>query len=361
MSFSTQTPDQNPGRTTIDFLFVALLSITLVSCNVNLLPDNTKEWKTTCRGNCTLGPGAQGVKVFVEPDAGYFIITDAIRSARKSVWLEMYLLTEKHVINALEEAANRGLDVRVMLEGHPYGGGGVSPELTLDRLRAANIQATTTSPAYRLTHAKMMLIDGRTAFIMTSNLTQSALGGSSHAKNREFGIIDTDPKDVQALVDIFRADWQRRDIEINNPHLVISPLNARYTFMALIQSAQKTIFLEAEEMKDDAIIEALVDAAQRGIQVRVILPAPRSTLDDGSTAEIQTLQQGNVEVKEATHLYMHAKIILVDGQKAFVGSENISTPSLDSNREIGILIADRQVLNTLQQTFQYDWQASHIT
>ena len=50
--------------------------------------------------------------------------------------------------------------------------------------------------------------------------------------------------------------------------------------------------------------------------------------------------------------------LVVDGQVAFVGSENISTASLDRNREVGILIADQAVLNTLQQTFQQDWQDS---
>ena len=55
---------------------------------------------------------------------------------------------------------------------------------------------------------------------------------------------------------------------------------------------------------------------------------------------------------------MHAKIIVVDGQKAFVGSENISTASLERNREVGLLIADTNVINTLQQTFQQDWTDS---
>ena len=55
---------------------------------------------------------------------------------------------------------------------------------------------------------------------------------------------------------------------------------------------------------------------------------------------------------------MHAKIIVVDGQRAFVGSENISTASLDRNRELGVLIADANVIHTLQQTFRLDWGAS---
>lgn len=43
---------------------------------------------------------------------------------------------------------------------------------------------------------------------------------------------------------------------------------------------------------------------------------------------------------------------------AFVGSENISTSSFERNRELGVLIADDNVINTLQQTFQQDWSGS---
>jgi cardiolipin synthase A/B len=57
-------------------------------------------------------------------------------------------------------------------------------------------------------------------------------------------------------------------------------------------------------------------------------------------------------------LYMHAKIIVVDNKVAYVGSENISVQSLDQNRELGIIVSDPSVLNTLQTTFQYDWGAS---
>jgi phosphatidylserine/phosphatidylglycerophosphate/cardiolipin synthase-like enzyme len=55
---------------------------------------------------------------------------------------------------------------------------------------------------------------------------------------------------------------------------------------------------------------------------------------------------------------MHAKIIIVDGRIAFVGSENISAQSLDQNRELGIIVSDSSVLDKLQTTFQSDWAVS---
>ena len=56
-------------------------------------------------------------------------------------------------MRALEEAANRGLDVRVMLEPNPIGGG-TSPSKTLDTLAASGVKTQFTNPSFSLTHEK---------------------------------------------------------------------------------------------------------------------------------------------------------------------------------------------------------------
>ena len=311
-----------------------------------------------CQNNCTLGSGINGVQVYVEPDDGEGVITNAVRSAHKSVWLEMYLLTDTNVIHALEDAANSGIDVRVMLEPHPYGES-ASAARTLDELRAAGIKAQDTDPAFTLTHEKGMIIDGKTAYIMTSNFTRSALGGSSGTTNREYGIIDTNPQDVQAITAIFDADWNHTTAQFNDPNLVVSPVNSRSAFISLIGSAHHTLLIEAEEMQDSSIESAIINAAKHGVQVEVILP-PTSSSSGGSNSQgISTISQAGVQVREDPRLYMHAKIIIVDGSEAFVGSENISTQSLDENRELGIIVADAGVLSKLESTFQTDWGDSH--
>lgn len=349
-------------------LTLILVCFSLAGCGVDISTGGNNPFSQgssdSCSGTCTTSSGAtQGLQVFVEPDAGDSVITSAIQGAQKSVWVEMYLLTDRKIINALEEAAHNHIDVRVMLETHPYGGGGVSPTETLDRLQAAGVQTKSTNPAFALTHEKGMVIDNKTAYITTANYTLAALGSSRSTENREYGIIDTNPQDVQSVADIFTADWNRSSFQLSDPNLVVSPINSRTTFESLIDNAHKSLQIEAEEMQDSAIEQALTRAAQRGVQVQVILPSSNSTSSesagsDSNSQGIQTIKQGGVQVEEDTHLYMHAKIIVVDGQKAFVGSENISTASLEQNRELGIVVSDQGVLHTLQQTFQQDWQGS---
>src|SRR5690242_13913488 len=145
--------------------------------------------------SCALGPGVQNVQLFVEPDAGVKPVTSAIAAATRSVWVEVYLLTDARVISALEDARRRGVDVRVMLDEHPYGFDVVSPQRTLQTLTTAGIQAKFADSAYTYTHAKMLIIDEATLFVLTPNLSQSGLGGSSLGRNREFGVVDTHGED----------------------------------------------------------------------------------------------------------------------------------------------------------------------
>lgn len=105
----------------------------------------------TCVGeSCTLGPGVRDVQLFVEPGADAKPVTSAIAAAVHSVWVEVYLLTDARVIAALEDATRRGVDVRVMLEEHPYGFDVVSPQRTLQTLTTAGIQAKFASSALLL-------------------------------------------------------------------------------------------------------------------------------------------------------------------------------------------------------------------
>jgi len=310
-----------------------------------------------CTSACTSSGGIQEATLSVEPAAGDTPEVQAIQGAKQSIQMEMYLLTEYNVIGALEDAANRGVNVQVMLEGHPVGSGSTTPQQTIAKLNAAGVKAQETNPAFALTHTKLMIIDGKTAFISSGNFTKSALGGSSSTSDRDFLIDDTNSADIQQCSAIFQADWARTTPQITDPDLVVSPVNARDKLAALINGAKQSLHLEEEEMQDPQIIQALTAAAGRGVQVDVVVPTPNSGSADEQGE--QQLTQSGVKVTTISDknggLYIHAKIIIADGNLAFVGSENVSTYSLDKNREIGVLVANSQVIQQLEATFQQDF------
>jgi hypothetical protein len=150
----------------------------------------------------------------------------------------------------------------------------------------------------------------------------------------EYGIIDTNPQDVQAISAIFVADWNHSTAQFDDPNLVVSPINARNDFITLINSAHNTLLVEAEEMNDGDIEQAFIKAAQRGVQIEVILPTANASSGDSNSQGIATILQRGVQVREDPQLYMHAKIIVVDSRVAFVVSTvvQIRLPNLDNSR-----------------------------
>jgi cardiolipin synthase len=340
-------------------IFLLLLLLIMAGCSLpSITTGSSPSPCTSTNGSaCGVGSGATNLQLFVEPAAGVRPVTDAIRAAQHSIWVEVYILTDTSVIYALEDAANRGLDVRVMLEPHPYGFSATSVQKTLEKLKDAGVKVNTSNPAFQFTHAKFILIDGSTLFLMTANLSQAALGGSKYEANREYLLDDTEAQDAQEAQSIFTGDWNRTTPALTDSNLVVSPVNARTTLLALINSAHSSLYIEDEEMLDQESENAMAQAASRGVKVEVVLPAPSGS-SDSSAAGVAFLRKAHVSVREDKKLYIHAKLVLVDGSKAFVGSENFSSTSLDKNRELGLIIAAPEIIQTLETTFMDDYAAS---
>lgn len=289
---------------------------------------------------------AAATGVFIEPGDGREPILDEIAEARRSIALEIYLVTDEPVLQALEDAHRRGVDVRVILEQHPYGGAGRQPEI-FARLEASGIAVRWGNPVFRFTHIKAMVVDDAVAIIMNQNLTEA-----SFRANREFGVITSEPAAVRTAAAIFEADWTR-GAEPDPASLVVSPTNARASLLELVVSADRTLDLYAEVLRDPELLAALTDAVARGVRVRLLVsPGP-----DNAEARA-ALAAAGVEVGLLSNLYIHAKLIVADGARAYVGSQNLSATSLDLNRELGIILSDPVSLARLERTFAIDFRAA---
>src|SRR5260221_3733146 len=187
------------------------------------------------------------ITLFIEPESGNKPILDAINAAQKEILVEVYLLSDKDVISALENAKARNVAVNVILEQHPFGGGNLNPK-TKSELATHGISVNWSSPKFALTHEKSIIIDGSIAFILSQNLTTS-----SFIKNREFDVIDTNIADVVEIRNIFLSDWNRQSFTPSDTDLLESPDNSRVVLESLINSAQHEIYIEVEVIGDKEI------------------------------------------------------------------------------------------------------------
>ncbi len=293
----------------------------------------------------TAGANAQ-LSLITEPAAGIASLLAAIRGAHRSVELVMYEDEDAQVDSALASAHARGVKVQVLLNGGYYGGGSSDNEPAYRYLKTHGVAVRWTPRYFALTHQKSLVVDGR-AYILTFNLTPQY-----YSSDRDFGVIDRDAADVSAIERIFAADWARTRITAPNGHDLIWSPGSQHALTALIDSAGGYVDVYNEEMDSAPVEQALEGAARRGVQVRVVM-----TYDSEWRDAFDALTSAGVRVRtyaSDASLYVHAKMILTP-HRAFIGSENFSYTSLESNRELGISLTTPALLGSLRATFDRDY------
>ncbi len=297
--------------------------------------------------------------LFIEPDAGIAPFITLVRGASKSIDLVMYELEDPAIFAALADAEKRGVAVRVILNHYFYSGGsgfsrGNPNEMAYVALARAGAAVRWSSARFTYTHEKSMVIDGARAFIMSFNLVPKY-----YPTGRDFGVADTDAADAEAMEAAFDADWNAADgraaaVQVSpGNHLVWSP-GSRPAIAELIDGATRSLEVYNEEMADDGIVAALERAARRGVAVRIVM----TWSADWKHAWDALVAAGtNVRTYPETSsgLYIHAKAVIADGARAFVGSENFSATSLDQNRELGIMLGPSPATVVLRAVFEKDW------
>jgi phosphatidylserine/phosphatidylglycerophosphate/cardiolipin synthase-like enzyme len=313
-----------------------VLLVALAACgrsSAPVTPDGAVDAASTADASA---PTSQ-VSIIVEPNGNKASeLTAAITGATQSVYVTMYELDSSPILAALLARKQAGVDVQVILDGSTTTRSFNMPAYT--QLNDAGIAVVWSSSAFTYTHEKTVIIDGAAAWIMTMNLTTS-----SPSANREYLAIDTDPADIAEATAIFQADHAMQSITPSGA-LVVAPVNARPDLVALIASATTTLDVEGEEFSDTystGIVNAVASAAARGVAVRVVIA--NGGIDATSVNRVKA--QGAHVARTgptsgdgtSTNPYIHAKAIVADGTRAYVGSENFTAGSLGYNRELGVI------------------------
>jgi cardiolipin synthase len=287
-----------------------------------------------------------GVRLLVEPEAGRDAVLALFTAARRSVWMEMYLMTDDAVVDALVARRLAGVDVRVILEPHPYQADGANGP-AFDRLAAAGVLVAWAGPPFALTHAKFAVIDHARLAVLTLNLTRAGLGG-----NRELGVVDDDARDVAAAEALVAADFTGVSLApVAAGRVLASPTSMRAALAAAVDRALRAVAVEMEELSDFSLVDALVDARTRGCAVSVVLPGlGRSAATDAAARRLAGV---GVVVRFVDAPTIHAKVLVADDW-LYVGSANLTAASLDANREVGLALTDAAAVGQAARTLAGD-------
>jgi Phosphatidylserine/phosphatidylglycerophosphate/cardiolipin synthases and related enzymes len=338
------------------------------------------------------GTTANRAELFVLPDAADRA-QSLLTRADTRILLGGYTLTSTAIVDRLVAAHQRGVCVRVLVEGGPVGGLPASGAAALDRLEQAGIDVRVLAgdrARYRYHHAKYAVVDDQ-AFVTTENWKPTGVGGRA---NRGWGVIVRNRAVVNELVGVFNHDtswvdaieWsdadptvvesdQRTDdypsvfsnktVAIERVELLVAPDNAADRITELIATVDHRLAVLQPTVSDRGFpfVDAVIDAAERGVTVRVLLSNAwyveehnrrlAAWLRDQASARGLDLA---VRVADPDGAFdtVHAKGLIADNQ-VIVGSINWSNNSIRHNREVAVVLHGKAAAEYYHSVFTTDW------
>lgn len=332
-------------------------------------------------------------------DAVYGRLFDDIGKARESVTLFMYFCEPGAVADrftaALTSAARRG--VRVLFLGDDFGCGEYVAALR-GPLGEAGGRAEALRPvrwytvhrAQHRNHARSVVIDGRVGYTGGFGIADLWTGSDDGRMWREANVRFTGPM-VSRLQSAFLASWtEATGTLLADPSLFgeasasvgsegqgvaagllvsrpgLGPTPAQRYLTLTIAGATRTLYIaNAYFVPSRSLRARLIAAAERGVDVRILIPGPRidhETIRWAGQAHFDELLSGGVRLFEYEPAMMHAKTLVADGVWSTVGSLNFDQRSLRLNEEWTLLVHDPAFGGAMDSIFQADLErAREIT
>lgn len=315
----------------------------------------------------------------------YESMLEAIRSAEHQILMETYIWKGDAVgrafRDALNDAAARGVKVYVIYDGfanlvvnpsfykfHPevqvYRFPVLRPSVLFTNIRGTGFD-----------HRKLLVVDETTGFVGGYNIgslyatkwrdTHLRIVGPSVWELREAFVSVWNlatSRSRRPLDDISAEFWEPRLRAVNNiPANLVFPI--RGVYLDAINRAKDHIYITtAYFIPDQQILNALLRASKRGVDVRVILPEESNhVLSDWlSRGFYSSLLENGIQILLYQNAMIHAKTATVDGQWSTVGTANIDRLSLTGNYEINLEIFDKGLASSMEQIFAIDSGNSRI-
>ena len=292
-----------------------------------------------------------GLELFLPPSQGQAAkqrLLALIRSARSQVDVAAFELDDLELGQALRQAANRGVRVRMFNDDNYRRETRLSLSVrSSSRARCETlerIQVCYDSRDSALMHHKFVVIDNLGVWTGSTNLTWNAF-----ERNNENNLWLPLP----GLARLYRAEFEaifggqelglglseRFQIGSTSGTVYFAPAGGREgrgAILELLKRANREILVAAYVLTDPRIIEALIQARGRGIKVRLVLDARQ--IEDFRD---QTLNRLGADVRKDSNPYtMHQKVMVIDRQSVVTGSYNFSRSGFGRNNENLLILQD---------------------
>jgi cardiolipin synthase len=340
------------------------------------------------------------VKVLVDGPQTYDAIEAAMRDARRYIDLETFIYGADDIgrrfATLLAEKKREGVAVRVLYDSL---GSMDTPHDFFDELRRQGVEVREFRPINPVKnpliwniqnrdHRKIVVVDGKTGFTGGINIDSTYLSASTSRPGPKRGLKDgwrdthvrIDGPAVAQLQRLFADSWKTAG---GNPNDLgdggtISPAGRTLvtivgnssdsddrslygTYLAAFSCASRRLWItHAYFAPNEDLLTAMTDAAQRGVDVRLIVPSftDSSIVLNATQATYTRLLKSGVKIFELKDALLHAKSVVIDGTVSIVGSANLDMRSFLHNEEVNAVVIDRDVGQRMEQVFEKDQKAA---
>jgi cardiolipin synthase len=311
----------------------------------------------------------------------------AIDGAMREIHVECYIFeddaTGRRIAGALARACARGVVVRVMVDG--FGSKDLSPEFAR-RLRDSGVQLLVYRPQIspwtlrkqrlRRLHRKIVVIDARIAFVGGINVIDDRNTPRQKPPRFDYAVRIEGPM-LGLICHTVRRLWTRLarlSLRLRGSKSAVlrpvvascGPVHAAFVqrdnfahrrdieqaYLAAIANAKHEIILaNAYFFPGRRFRRAILEAAKRGVRVVLLLQGRIEyvLMHYASRALYGSFLDGGIEIFEYHRSFLHAKVAVVDGRWATVGSSNIDPFSLLLAREANLVALDRGFAGKLRE------------
>ena len=334
-----------------------------------------------------------GYPVYAAEDLKYYPLADdaaedilqSLKTAKKSIYLEYFIIgkgklwNEIHTI--LKDRVKSGVDVRLIYDD--MGSAGKVPLKYHKKLCAEGIKTVKFNPLFLINsirannrdHRKIMLIDGKTAFIGGFNLADEYVNITHPFGHWKDCGLRISGRSVEAFSSMFAEMWHSltgEDIDLEfgeKCHEYTgkgfiqaysdNPLDDTFTgqgvCLEMINSAKESVDITTPYfVVDNEIMTAICNAARSGVKVRLITPGipDKKFVFLTTQSYYRQLLESGVEIYQYTPGFIHSKLIVCDKKMASIGTVNMDFRSLYLHYECGALIYDTPVIEDIEKDFE---------
>ena len=329
------------------------------------------------------------IAVAINGDQTYERLWADLRSARVSITLQMYYFLPGRMADQLKEILREraAAGVKILLLHDAFGSNRLSSEY-VDDLLAAGIQVAAFRPVrwYQLhkaqhrSHIRVVVVDGRLAWTGGFGIDDKWYGDGRHEDQWRDTNVRFEGPCVPQHQATFAAGWAEATGELLTGDLffpaaakepkgkvIAGCMHAAPTigstaaerYLALsIAAAERTLYItNSYFVPDDAFCELLAQAADRGVDVRILTAGRESDVKTtwrAGRARYESLLERGVKVYEYRPTMVHAKTLVADGTWVAIGTLNFDNRSLAFNDESVLLVYDDAIGGDMEQIFRED-------